>query len=55
MISCVCEVAVTSEVVGIVFTVLFITVIVGIGELEVVELVVSGVIMVSREQVESLA
>ena len=55
MISCVCEVAVTSEVVSVVFTVLFITVVVGVGEFEVVELVVSGVIMVSREQVESLA
>ena len=52
MISCVCEVAVISGVVGVVFTVLFNAVVV---ELAVVELVVSGVVMVSGRQVEPLA
>ena len=41
--------------VGVVFTVLFIAVIVGIEELAIVELVVSGVMMVSGEQVIPLA
>ena len=43
------------SVVGVVFTVLFIAVLVGVGELAIVELVVSGVMMVSGEQVEPLA
>ena len=40
---------------SVVFTVLFIVVVVGIGELAVVELVVSGGMMVSGGQVEPLA
>ena len=39
--------------VGVIFTVLFI--VVGVGELAIVELVVSGVMMVSGGQVEPLA
>ena len=55
MICCVCEVAVISGVVDVTFTILFI-VVVGIGELAVVEeLVNSGVMMVSGGQVEPLA
>ena len=55
MISCFCEVAIISGVVGGVFTVLFNAVVVGIGKLAVVELIVSGVVMVSGRQVEPLA
>ena len=48
-------IVVTFSVVGVIFTVLFIAVVVGVGELAVVELVVSGVMIISGGQVGPLA